>query len=125
MITESTIYWITRLTGINIGLILFGVLFGAFGIICTIAWHVDWMDNRQREIFRKHVKHPVLIGVLGVVLLVSAIFVPTTKQACAILIIPKIVNNEQLQEIPQKLLGLADEWVDELSPNRNENTSTK
>ena len=39
---------------------------------------------------------------------------------CAIKAIPVIVNNEQVQELPNKVVELANEWIDELKPNKED-----
>ena len=46
------------------------------------------------------------------------IFIPTTKEMCAIKIIPRVVNNEKVQELPEKFVELANEWVEELKPKQ-------
>ena len=43
-------------------------------------------------------------------------FVPTTKEMCAIKLVPMIANDEQVQELPNKVVDLANEWLDELKP---------
>jgi len=54
---------------------------------------------------------------LAVIFILLAVFVPNTKQACTIYVVPKIINNEQVQQIPDKLLELGnkqlDEWIEE------------
>lgn len=44
--------------------------------------------------------------------------VPTTKQFSVILVTPKIINNEQVQQIPEKIIKLADSWLEELEPKK-------
>lgn len=45
---------------------------------------------------------------------------PTTKEMCVIKAIPMLVNNDEVQEIPEKVLELATEWLDELKPNKED-----
>lgn len=40
--------------------------------------------------------------------------IPSTKQAVAIILIPKIINNEKVQEIPVKLLNIVDKKLTSL-----------
>ena len=35
---------------------------------------------------------------------------------CAIKVIPLVANDETVQELPSKVVELADEWLDELRP---------
>lgn len=37
---------------------------------------------------------------------------PTTKQLAAIYVVPNIVNNENIKQIPDKLLQLGNSWID-------------
>lgn len=43
--------------------------------------------------------------VVELMLILGAVFTPTTKQMAAIYIIPKLANNERIQEIGDKTLG--------------------
>ncbi len=53
-----------------------------------------------------------------VALVLSLTFIPSTKQMAAIMIVPKIVNNEKVQTIGNKVYDLAVEWMEELKPNK-------
>jgi len=52
-------------------------------------------------------------------------FIPTTKQMAAILLIPKLANNERLQETGGKLWTLAEEWLEDLRPKASEELKTQ
>jgi hypothetical protein len=117
MITESTIYWITRLNSILAILGVAGSLLVIAGAILTVCWHANWYRDGDREIFRKRVKHPMLPIIAGFCMLISMAFVPTTKQMCIIKVLPMIVNNEQVQQLPNKVVELANDWLDELKPD--------
>jgi len=52
-------------------------------------------------------------GICFCIMLFSYIIIPNTKQAAIIYCLPKIVNNEHIQKIPDKLLSLSDAWLDE------------
>lgn len=43
-------------------------------------------------------------------------FVPTTRQAAAIMIVPKLANSEKVQTVGNHLYDLAVEWMEELRP---------
>lgn len=51
-------------------------------------------------------------ALLSFILLFGAMLIPSTKELCAIKAIPMIVNNEQVQELPNKVVDLANEWID-------------
>ena len=50
--------------------------------------------------------------------LIAACAIPNSNQVAAIYLLPKIANNEQVQQIPDKALklmeGKMDEWLDGL-----------
>lgn len=53
-----------------------------------------------------------------------SIAIPTTKEVAVIYVIPKIVNNEQVQELGKNsldaLVNLSKEWIEELKPDKKE-----
>jgi hypothetical protein len=56
--------------------------------------------------------------ILFFVSLPPATFLPTTKQACVIYVLPKITNNTHVQEIPNNISKLVNEklveWIDDV-----------
>lgn len=111
MITSWDIYWITRLDSINMFLILFG-LFLPFTILFWM-WTGDEKENDELY-YRKSIFSTIAISII---FLSSACFLPSTKEAAAIYLIPKIVNNQQVQKIPDnaiKLLNVKlEQWIDD------------
>ena len=55
---------------------------------------------------------------MAVAFALVAAFVPTTRQMAAIVMVPKIANNEKVQAAGNKLYDLAVEWMDELRPRK-------
>lgn len=108
-ITESMVYWITRLDGIK-GLLCGGMVLSAIVAVIVI------MGLLFEDI--EHVKTLVWPVLVFIILGVTTVFVPTTKQMCAIKVIPIIANNDGVQELPDKVVDLANEWLDELKPNK-------
>ena len=57
----------------------------------------------------------------AVVFVLFAVAVPTQKEAAAIYLVPKLVNNEQVQDIAGKSLDILtlklNEWVADLTPS--------
>jgi fumarate reductase subunit C len=114
MITESQIYWITRLdyfrrfTGLG-GSIL--VVFTGFFLAISIA---ALMDGEKVKWLVKLLTTVVTIGLIS---LIASLFIPTTKEMCAIKLIPLMSKDEQVQTLPKKFVNLADEWIEELRPD--------
>ncbi len=118
-ITSGMIYWLTRLDGLQV----MGTVFIVSGIISIFAGTLLWIfgtidkEPRQAKIGRIMFKSGLPVVIFMTMMLT---FVPTTKQMAAIIIIPCIANNEQVQELPNKILELGNAWLEELKPN-NEN----
>lgn len=110
MITAAQLYWITRLDGLCI---LFGVC-AWLALLASLFFLTSvYGDGREEH------KRAVLVAFgCTTVFVFLAIFTPTTKEAAAIYLIPKIANNEKVKEIPSKFLSLADEWLEELRPKK-------
>ena len=47
--------------------------------------------------------------------------IPTTKQMAVIYVVPKIMENKTIQELPNKFVKLADEWIEEFRPENVKN----
>lgn len=118
-ITSASVYWITRLDSLKdvvsilsiisaIG-VFFGVLFGPMILDCCNG------ETMNPKVFWKWVK---VLGCIGLGSALVYAISPTSKEAAAIYLIPKIANNEKVQAIPSKLLTLADEWMEELRPKK-------
>lgn len=69
--------------------------------IMSVAGDVNEEDHKCA---RKLLKYLVPIFVLS---LLSAVFIPNTKQAATIFLVPKVLNNEKVQDIGQNGLDLA------------------
>jgi len=70
------------------------------------------------EYYNNHTKKgmPVLIGIIGLIILIIGILIPTSKEMATIIVAPKIINNKSVQKLPQKVIDLAGAWLDELEP---------
>jgi len=114
MITAWDIYWITRLDGIKecfVPLVIIGVV----GTICFfIGGAVNYFSD-DKPLGKKiwsflFITIPVLL--IG---MASAALIPSTKTAIAIYAIPKIANNESVQQIPVNFAKLINaklqEWM--------------
>ena len=55
---------------------------------------------------------------IGVFILIISNLIPSTKQLAAIYLLPKIVENRQITELPDKAVTLANEWLEELRPKK-------
>ena len=105
MITESTIYWVTRLDAFNnlmTAVSLIGVICLIASIIasCIVIGERNSILNDESKLILplKFLIASILILVVCATLLV---FVPTTKEYAAMKLLPKIANDEALNTLSQ------------------------
>ena len=111
VITAWQMYWITRLDSINtlvvVSALLFFTVFG--GSLATILANV-YDSSKFRFITATSLILSILFGV-------SAVFIPSTKDAAAIIMIPRIANNQDVQDVvktaPQLLNVKMQEWLND------------
>lgn len=121
MITSTQLYWITRLNSIAVLLHIVGFISVA-AIIATVAGvsidDADWKGKITKKVRNAAIKkvHNAAIPCF-LLSVVGLVFIPTTKEMAAMLVIPQIANSEKVQAVGGKLYDLAVEWMDELKPN--------
>lgn len=107
MITQTQMYWLVTLDGIS-KLSFTLALVGVAWLFVGLAYVSE---------FRKHrwmIPVSIAVALLG---MLAATFVPTTKQMAAIVVVPRIANNEKIRDAGSRLYDLAVEWMEELRPN--------
>ena len=111
------IYWVTRCDAIQTFFLIVTVMSVAASVTCLISWCVARVDGGHYK-----TQKVICLIALPVCLIASltAVFVPTTNHAAAMYVLPAIVNNEKVQELPDKFLNLAGEWIEELRPEQKE-----
>ena len=96
--------------------------FFGIGALVNKADHLDAESQKTADVLWKVVKRIMLAFITCLLLCISLIvFVPTTKEMAAILIVPKIANSEKVQQAGNRLYELAVEWMGELRPQQNRN----
>lgn len=128
--SEWSLYLMLKLDTIRCILIVLGFCCLAFLLVlCAIIamyvhdYNYDHSENEQIS-FKKHIitYHPKLIVIIGITIIIFGNLIPTTKQIAAIYIVPRITQNEKVQQIPEKALNILDKWLDEISLRNNEKT---
>ena len=110
MITESTIYWITRLDYIKnfISIVLLLSFFASFISIIFYQFHKeqsnnDWISDISKQEYRGYMnifyKCFSVSIIIMIISLVIVLFVPTTKEICMIKVIPMIANSEAVDQL--------------------------
>lgn len=121
MITESTIYWITRLDSMKLWAGIGTEILLLIGIVGTLIVCYIINDNYNRDERGKNthkaIKVGIIITILGTLLSLILVFIPSTKEMCAIKGIPLIVNDPNVQKLPSNVVDLANEWIEEAKPD--------
>ena len=121
MITATQLYLITRLDSIHCTLgfaIVSALLFSATCAIAGFLTNVDIYDKdaptRREQLLRRSRR----VFAICVVTMFCESLIPSTKEMAAIIVVPRIANNERLQEAGNRLFDLAAAWMEELSPKK-------
>ena len=119
MITSWDIYWITRLDSICFGLNCLGLFIFFFMVIYLVLMMIKNDDDDEpsieirKRIMRKFIK---IISITSAIMFATN-FVPTTKQMVAIIVVPKMINNEKIQQIPENVADFLNtelkKWIHE------------
>ena len=125
------LYWITRLDGIHEFLNTNALIFTVLCVCLLVAWGIMLLNaGVEDEDFHKYrIYSPCKWTCIGSFFIASlfwlgTIFIPTTKEACMIYLGGSVVDyvqgNEQIQEMPDKVVNLATEYLDELIQKKDE-----
>ncbi len=116
MVTESQIYWITRMDSFSTAATAVGIIFSIAALIFLIVSVCFWCEEKDCKMFFVALS----IQIFCLCIVVGACFIPNTKEMCVIKMLPRIINNEQVQELPQQIVELANEWIEELKPPKEQ-----
>ena len=130
IMTETMIYWITRLDGIRgfcCGIQTIAVLFAVLGIIAaivalciSIAAEEEGSDDDARiasSICKIACKVWIPAFCIAIVCSLARTFTPTTKEMIAIKVIPQMAsvdNVEKIKDVSKDMLGITAEWLKDM-----------
>jgi hypothetical protein len=97
---------------------------GFFGLIASllITGVYCFTTDRERQTLKFNLALKVSWGIELLVIVgyffcnTVQMLVPTKTEMAAILLIPKIMNNESIAKIPTSIADLANTWIEELKP---------
>lgn len=114
VVSSWTIYWVTRCDAIHTAATIFAI---GFAIMASV-WIPACLDSECRK--TTLVMGEIVFVSMFVLSIGIAIFVPSTKQAAAIIVIPKIANSQNVKDLGAGVVELAKEWIVELKPKKME-----
>ena len=112
-ITTMQMYWLVMLDNITSGLAAILIICGSFFIL-----GIPFLGALDKEDLFFPITKKLLV--IAAVSLLALVFIPSTKQMAAIMIVPRLANSEKVQTIGNKVYDLAVEWMEELKPNKKE-----
>lgn len=134
VITPSDVYWITRFDGLrglfssvaavaflgSAALLIIGCIQRCETRIENVnneSWSYKWAPDKD-AIERGKLLHRQLRWSIPILLVAASAqaLIPTTKEAVAMVVVPKIANNEDLQGLGSEFVTMAREWMQELRP---------
>lgn len=123
MITPSTIYWITRFDDIRTGLAALAIAVLVLAALALFMF-LATVENVAREHEIRCAKlafcFAFALVLLAAVVGVVRAFVPTTRDAAAMAVLPALANSEKVQTVGNAVYDLAVEWLEELKPAKKE-----
>lgn len=118
-ITTSTIYWLTRLDYIQGFFIAATIILGLASFAVLIMYIVFKMESVSFD-SAQMIPGKLVVGAFGLtsVTVACSLFIPTTKEAAAMIVVPRLVNSETVRGLGSDLVDLAHAWVEELRPGK-------
>lgn len=104
------LYLILRLDAVSNAGFIFAII---TGIIFAITLLISALNYNDEEAKNATKPWAISFSVVFVITLLLTVMVPSTKQAAVVYCLPKIINNEQVQKVPDNLLRLANQWIDD------------
>lgn len=101
------IYWLTRMDSIHH---FFAGMFAIF-LFCFCLGLCIHLIEEQFTKFQVWT-----VGIITLLCSFGLVLTPTTNEMAAIMIIPKIANNEDIQGVGSEIVSLAKDWLKELHP---------
>jgi hypothetical protein len=105
-ISMFTIYLFTRLDAIKVSCVSIFLTITILSIFFGIVVGIDEYAREDSKWGLKFKKSIVMLFLIYFISFVGTVCIPTQKEIAAIYLIPKIVNNEQSQELPDNFLKL-------------------
>ncbi len=112
--TAWELYFLLKLDDIQGLLTGFAIISGITLFMSALMLSVEelWSTRRKRL--------PISLLIVMLFFSLTATIIPSTKQMTAILVVPALINNEKVQELPNELLELLDMGIDKAKKSLEE-----
>lgn len=110
-------YWITRLDAICTA---FTVIFAVSVAVCVVLGIVYFVDLYSGDDGNPQMRKTIWVSAMvAIISALGAVFIPTTKQMCAIYLVEYMQENEDAKQLPDKAIKAANAYFDELIEDKN------
>lgn len=103
-ISTFQIYLITILDNIQIISVLLSLTFFIFLMVVTLFIYIEDHEYGNESNTKSAKKLAKVLTILLIIFVLAATFIPSTKQTAFIILAPKVINNEEVQKLPQNAL---------------------
>lgn len=110
------IYLIGIVDGLKDFLRFFGIIsavafLGAYCVFKVSA--AESYNAERRATYDKGASGCIKGAIVGIVMLFMSMLIPNSKTLVAMVTIPPVINNEQVQQLPENILGFINDYVKE------------
>lgn len=112
-------YFLIYLIGVVDDLKRFFTFFGAIGaVVClgmSFIYRVGLEEDSEKEekVLESLARKSFSFFVVFAIILTSSVFVPNSKTLIAMATIPPVIHNEQVQQLPENVLGFINDYLKE------------
>lgn len=112
----NEMYWITRLDGVIIAIIVPMVILLIVAILNALFSWDSFYESDERKTARKRA---TICGIIGLLLLIVQVFIPTTNQALIIYgvggTIDYVKSNDKAKQLPDKVIIALDKYLESIN----------
>lgn len=116
--TSWQLYWLVMLDRVNQIIMGFCMISGGVAWVSGLFWAMMVEGGRKARWWHKALVVQVVF-ICGILAIIAAV-IPSTKEMAFIIVAPKMANaiqsNEKLTQMPDRVLDLANDWIEELKP---------
>ena len=120
-------YLLVMMDNVKCLLLIFAIVSGSIWIASLIigALRLSECDSdEEAKITKQHIDFVKRITPITLIFILLSLGTPNSKQLVAIWLVPKMANavqaNEQMQELPDNILNLANEWIEAMRPEKQD-----
>ena len=92
-------------------------------IIMLIAYGSECVSYGDKEDRKTYARLARSLAIPAALFATVSVFTPSSKTMAAMYLMPRVVENEQVQQLPDKVLkvmnGRLDKWIDEMKPSED------